>query len=135
VQLEPGAACTPFEMPGYSDDLQRCMRYFECSHGPVSALPGSGRSPNQLVLPVAVSSGSYAIVPCRFLVPKRVYPANTLLSVSTGATGKVYVAGADNAASVADQWVTGFAAIQNNSGATWSAGSVIYPGWTSDADF
>ena len=91
VQMEVGDTVTPFEHRSFSDELQRCMRYYEKSY-PYSVAPGTAISyPGNLGITVRgmdEETSGQRYITNTMRVEKRADPANTFYD-DAGNAGKV----------------------------------------------
>lgn len=111
VQLELGAAATPFEHRPYQLELAICQRYYERS-----------ASNTENIYSGSVTSGSTYYAPISFAVPKRANPVNVVLT-DGGNVGFPAVAPTVGASSP-----TGFYASKTSNGTT--PGGYYQFGWT-----
>jgi hypothetical protein len=133
-QFEPGSEATAFDRRPYPSELALCQRYFATSYNDGVA-PGSntGNSPYELVMPATIGANGYLLVPILFAAKMRASPTVVLYDMAGGA-GQVQVAGVSRAAGAASIYQAGFGAMQNTSGATWSAGNDLKFNWTASAE-
>lgn len=87
VQVEQGQVATPYEDRPESAELALCQRYFEKSYD-VAAAPGS-ITEDGAIFGHEPGGGTLDMAQVRFAVPKRVQPAVTWYSPTTGAANKV----------------------------------------------
>ena len=133
VQLEEGNAATSFEFRPYGTELALCQRYYEKSYN-IGVAPGSVTSTGSLYRTLDAGPTSYASPgPIRFKVNKRATPSVIVYGTLTGASGTMYITGADRAAVVVFIGETGAGAYIDNISAG-TAGSSIVAHYTASAE-
>jgi hypothetical protein len=131
VQLEKGPVCTPFEMPHISDELVRCMRYFEKSYDTTTAI---GAVTNNSRVHVEVGTGATTTLggAAQFKAMKRGLPTMTIYDPTTGTAGTYYRStGGKSAGSWGD---IGVGCAYFSSTDTTSSANLAFH-WAADADF
>ena len=141
VKLEVGRVCTDFEDTPYSDDVQRCQRYYEKSYGATEATPTGAPAGWEVAgVPSNTVANNHEYGTVKFRTLKRATPTALVYPYTTPAnTARVSnYSGTDLAADSGRIDATsdsGFVPANGSGGNITTTALVVIFNWSADAEF